>query len=440
MSMRGRLCSELAFCGCCVGVAGQAQAQSSAPAAASDSTASQEHKSTADAHTFVLGDADDKGRAVARVVDPVPVTSVALSDKKIDHQTKLELIRALNAEVAYAKHPMPKLEKGLVLPANGRLEPGADMMDQLLMQYGVAAKKGDRVQITDMEIRDREIRFVLNGGAKTKHKWYEHVSVGMGGAEVAPMAKADNPNAKGTLLTLTFPKYVPEISAEQVRQLLSPVLDFTVKSPMQAYADTLPPHIKKAVLNHEALVGMNHEMVMAALGRPDKKFRGGEETSDDVEDWMYGKPPATVRFLRFKGDSLVRIKEMPVGAEAIVRDTPEIEASELATFQQERREAVEERKAAREAANRPAPSLRREGDPDPVVPTASDSVRVTRTPGQTGAPGTTPPTIDPASTPGGTSGDPSQYPTRAPVGTQMPGSTGQAPFPGAPGDGSSGPR
>ncbi|MBV9670799.1 MAG: hypothetical protein JOZ43_07580, partial [Acidobacteriales bacterium] len=300
--------------------------------------------------------------------------------------------------------------------------------------------------ITDMEIGDRSIRFILNGGAKTKHKWYEHVSVGMGGGEVAPMAKADNPNAKGTMLTLTFPKYVPDVSAAQVRELLSPVLDFTVKSPMQAYADTLPPHIKAAVLEHKALVGMNHEMVMAALGRPDKKFRDDNDAGGDVEDWMYGKPPATVKFLRFKGDELVRIKEMPVGESAIVRDKPEIDPAELATFQQERRDAIEERKSARAEANRPAPTMRREGDPDPVVPTTSDTVSVRQRPGQGTTPnGTTPPTIDPSTAPGTPSQDPNGYPSqtpgRTPVGTQGPTTApNPMPFPGSPTDTGTGPR
>ena len=424
--MRGIGVKTLAVVGCCA-IAFAAQGQD------------QQKKS--DPHVLVLGDTDANGKPATDASEAVPVTNVALPEEKLDHGNKLELIRALNAEIAYARRPLPKLDKGLVLPANGRLEPGADQLRQELIQFGVAAKKGDRVQITDMLIEERDIKFVLNGGAKTKHKWYEHVAVGMGGAEVAPLAKGDNPNAKGTTLTLTFPKYVPQVSAEQVRELLSPVLDFTVKSPMQAYADTLPPHIKQAVLDHEALVGMNHEMVLAALGRPDKKFRGDEATADtDIEDWMYGKPPATVKFLRFKGDQLVRIKEMPVGQEAVVRDKPEIEEAELAGYQSERKAAVDDRKAAREASNRPAPTMRRSGDDEPVVPTQSETVSVKQQRG--GAPnGTTPPTIDPSTQPG--AGDGQSVPGRAPIGTQAPGTStsGQPPqFPGSPGDGGSGPR
>ena len=384
-----------------------------------------------DSHVFVISDAE---AAKAAPEPPTPVTNVELSHEKLTKENRLELIRGLNAEIAYAKKPLPRLEKGLVLPANGRLEPGDGMLNQLVLQYGLAAKKGDRVQITDMDFRDNGIRFVLNGGAKTKHKWYEHVSVGMGGGEVAPMAKPDDPRAQGLTLTLTFPKYVPQLTAPQVRELLSPILDFSVKSPTQAYADTLPPKIRAAVLDHKALVGMNHEMVLTAMGRPDKKFRE-DESGVTYEDWMYGQPPATVRFMRFEGDRLIRIKELPVGATEIVRDQPEVDETELATLAHQKAEHAEKVKEAKAEASRPKPTLQRPGDEPPVVDTGATS-----TAPATPLPNTTAPTTDPNQR--GTDTDASQYPQQQQRRSgPIPGMPTSAPIPGAPGgDGSNGPR
>jgi hypothetical protein len=385
-----------------------------------------------DSHVFVLSGAAPKDGAAPE--PPTPITNVELSHEKLTKENKLELIRGLNAEIAYAKKPLPRVQKGLVLPANGRLEPGDGMLNQLVMQYGLAAKKGDRVQITDMDFKDNGIRFVLNGGAKTKHKWYEHVSVGVGGAEAAPLAKPDDPRAQGLLLTLTFPKYVPQLSAAQVRELLSPILDFSVKSPTQAYADTLPPKIRAAVLDHRALVGMNHEMVMTAMGRPDKKFRE-DENGVTYEDWMYGQPPATVRFMRFEGDRLIRIKELPVGAAEIVRDQSEVDGAELATLAQQKAEHVEKVKEAKAEASRPKPTLQRPGDEPPVVDTGATS-----TAPPTPIPNTTTSTTDPNAK--GTDSDASQYPQQQQRRSgPIPGMPTSAPIPGAPGgDGSNGPR
>ncbi|MEO8727552.1 MAG: hypothetical protein ABI383_15680 [Acidobacteriaceae bacterium] len=401
-------------------------AQSSAPAT-----------NPTDPHVFVIGNAP----AVPGVAPqpPTPLTDVKLSDQKLSKENRLDLFRSLNAEIAYAKRPLPYTDKTLTLPANGHIEPADGMLNQMVMEFGAAAKKGDRVQITEMEIKDKSILFELNGGPKTKHKWYEHVSVGVGAAETAPMAKPDDPRAKGLLLTLTFPKYVPQISAVEVRELLSPILDFSVKSPTQAYADTLPPKIKAAVLDHKALVGMNHEMVLTAMGRPEKKFRE-DENGASYEDWMYGTPPATVRFLRFEGDRLIRIKEMPLGEAMIVRDKPEIDSSELGTVAQQQAEQKQETadriQQAKADANRRPPTLQRPGDAPPVVDTGSS------TPGTAPPlPNTTTPTTDPNAR--GTDSDASQYPQQQQQRRSgpIPGMPTSAPIPGAPGgDASAGPR
>ncbi len=85
--------------------------------------------------------------------------------------------------------------------------------------------------------------------------------------------------ATGSRITLVFEGGVPEISGPEVKALLEPLIDFGVKTSEQAYADTLPPVLKEAIAAHEVLVGMNHRMVLAALGAPENKMR--EQQSGD---------------------------------------------------------------------------------------------------------------------------------------------------------------
>jgi hypothetical protein len=252
-----------------------------------------------------------------------PVPDIA-SRPALNKQTRLEIIRAMTAEYAFSKKLFPKGGKGLVLNSNGEVSPDDKALSMQVATYGPAAKPGDRVQITAIDIRDKSIVFELNGGPKKKGHWYDHVSVGMGGAEVQHQEK--NINAKGSYLTLEFPKHVPEMTADDLRKLLEPVFDFTVKSPTQAYLDTLPPRLKESIENHEVLVGMTKDMVIEALGRPPKRLR--EREGDlDYEEWIFGEPPADVQFVRFVNEEVVRVEKMPVGGEKEVKTAREVKVN-----------------------------------------------------------------------------------------------------------------
>ncbi len=56
----------------------------------------------------------------------------------------------------------------------------------------------------------------------------------------------------------------------------------------------MPTPIKNAIEGHDVLVGMNHKMVLAALGAPEQKIR--DQASPDAggahyEEWIYGMFP-----------------------------------------------------------------------------------------------------------------------------------------------------
>jgi len=111
-----------------------------------------------------------------------------------------------------------------------------------------------------------------------------------------------------------------------VKKLLDPVIDFSVKSPTQAYLDTLPPKLKTSIQNHEALVGMSKEMVIDALGRPPKRIRESDNNVD-YEEWIYGEPPGDVQFIRFVNEEVIRVEHSQVGGETTIKTAREVKVN-----------------------------------------------------------------------------------------------------------------
>ena len=193
----------------------------------------------------------------------------------------------------------------------------------MMAMWGPAAKPGDQARISDIVIKDNRIHFEINGGPVKKKKWYQHLEVeGMGGT--TPIAPSDSSaNPRGSYVDLVFDRYVPELDAKQVKELLRPVFDFDAKSPLEAYLATVPPQVQQAISEHRVLVGMDRDMVIYAKGRPPNKTR--EKDGDiEYEEWIYGQPPQDVDFVRFIGDEVVRIETMKVGGEKVIRTEKEV--------------------------------------------------------------------------------------------------------------------
>jgi hypothetical protein len=112
------------------------------------------------------------------------------------------------------------------------------------------------------------------------------------------------------------------MTAAEVRKLIIPMIDFSLKTPVEAFADTLPPKLKSAVLNHEVLVGMNREMVLRAVGQPDQKVREMDGQMP-FEEWIYGQPPHEVQFVRFNGNRVIRLEIADVGQPPVIRTKDE---------------------------------------------------------------------------------------------------------------------
>jgi hypothetical protein len=291
----------------------------------------------------------------------VQPTSVHLDATPLSERTRQQLIRTFQADEAFAVRPLPLGTKGVVLHANGPLSPSGNAYAEELEKYGVSSKPGDRVVITKFEVKPDRILFEFNDGPEKHHHIMQHIQVGgMGG--MAPLAQDDGHVPVGSRMTLVFAKFVPEMTAAQVRNLIVPMIDFSLKTPAEAFADTLPPKLKSAVLNHEVLVGMNREMVLKAVGQPDQKVREMDGQMP-FEEWIYGEAPHQVQFVRFNGNRVIRLEIADVGQPPIIRDKDETDGYFAGQFvRQVRLGDAPPTAPNQEHAPTAAPSLRKPGE------------------------------------------------------------------------------
>src|SRR5438045_864264 len=92
--------------------------------------------------------------------------SLSASRPEITGQTRMQMIRLLNAEYAFVRLPFPRGEKGLELKETGEMSPKESELRQQLARYGAAAKPGERVQITNIAVKGNAIRSGIYGKAK----------------------------------------------------------------------------------------------------------------------------------------------------------------------------------------------------------------------------------------------------------------------------------
>lgn len=218
----------------------------------------------------------------------------------------MEIERGLNAEFATLKVPLPRAKHPLVFHSNGSYDKTA--WDDAMRENGPAARLGDEVQITRVEIEANKIVLEINGGTKSGH-WYDHVQIGMSGAPTAVPANQNAQTANGSHIAIVFPGSVPSLKASDIRQMLSPIFDFEKHSASEQYMDKLPESIKKAIKEQRAIEGMDKDQVLLALGKPRNKSRETNQDGDEIEDWIYGDPPGKVTFITFNEGKVVKIEE-----------------------------------------------------------------------------------------------------------------------------------
>jgi len=237
----------------------------------------------------------------------------------LQETSKLDLIRFVSGEYAKARKPLPGGKEGFILYVDKPVD--ESMLERAVVNHGAAVNTGDSVQVTKLDFRDRTILVDLNGGGRPKKHWRDHISIGMGGSQV-PIGQTTSTTqdqgppgvqsgAGGTLI-LQFPKSIPDMTPEQLKQFLSPFLDFSKeRSASVHWIDTLPPEKKKAITERHAILGMDKDEVVAAMGKPDRKIRERDNNGYDTEDWIYGHPPDKTIFVKFTGERVTSIKQYP---------------------------------------------------------------------------------------------------------------------------------
>jgi hypothetical protein len=97
-----------------------------------------------------------------------------------------------------------------------------------VVSQGLSARPGARLVITDIKIEKEKIIFDLNDGPDAKHRFMRHIQIGvgpeMGDPDIDPTLANQDGEPSGSRLTLTFHDHVPELTSQQVKSLLAPLI------------------------------------------------------------------------------------------------------------------------------------------------------------------------------------------------------------------------
>ena len=292
------------------------------------------------------------------LADTAPRSAPAGPGAPMSKETRMNVIRALNAELVYIRTAFPMGEKGLRL-RDGVISPSGPELERMLAAFGPSVKPGEQARISNVVIRDKSITFEINGGPRKKTKWYQRITISGSGGET-PVAPTDqDANARGSYVELQFDHRVPDLSPAELKTLLRPVFDFDAKSAIESYLETVSPKVKEAIQKHQVLVGMNREMVTYSKGKAERKLRE-KDGEVEYEEWIYGEPPKDVEFVRLVGDEVVQMKIMKIDGERIVHTQREVDpvAPQAVAVDAEKQPATPTRR----------PTLRRPGEEDDGSP------------------------------------------------------------------------
>ena len=241
--------------------------------------------------------------------------SLHADTKKLSQEQRRELVRGLTAEWATAKIVLPMSKKALPFDSLGGWDEEAWKAENY--KNGPAARPGDMVQITRVDVGDDKIKIEINDGSK-KGSFWDRVQIGTGN-QTAPVTRPKTNAMAGASIEISFPESIGSIDATGVKKILAKVLDFDKHTSVESYIDSLPEPVREAIKAKKAIVGMDREQVLMALGTPVSKSR---ETKEDVdyEDFIYGKPPGIMRFVKFAGAKVVSVQEYYAGINGSTAD------------------------------------------------------------------------------------------------------------------------
>ena len=234
--------------------------------------------------------------------------------EKLSEDDRVEILRGVMSEYATVKAYLPRSKKPLPFNASGEYD--KDAWSKAGQQFGAAARVGDLVQVTHVDIANDRILLEINNGMKGRGGggWRDHVQIGVSGpVSGGPVNRNPQQNSNapsGTAIILLFGQPIPAATkADDIKRILAPVLDFQVQSAADNYLDKLPKPIQDAIRSNKVIVGMDRDQVLLAVGKPRHKERNVTPSGDESEDWIYGDPPGKIMFVTFAGAKVAKVKE-----------------------------------------------------------------------------------------------------------------------------------
>ena len=224
---------------------------------------------------------------------------------QISRDAKFEILRTVIAEQAAARIALPFGNDGVDIEDSGQVN--KDKLSADIKKNGQSIETGKVVTVTEISFDDNKIQIELDGGGKNKKGFLDRIEVGVG-SQTTPVTR-DVRKAKGSKIVLRFAQKVPaDLTPDQLKQMLDPILDFNKHNFLKTGIDALPPEFQEAVKVKEARIGMDRSTVIMALGRPDKKVREKVE-GIDTEDWIYFQRGLRAQFITFEKDVVMRIRQ-----------------------------------------------------------------------------------------------------------------------------------
>jgi hypothetical protein len=227
---------------------------------------------------------------------------------QLSQNARYAILGSLVATEGAARVPMPLGKSGVELSENGVVN--RDKLQKEIASNGQSIGPGQVVTITAIQFNDKSIEFEIDHGGTKKKNILSNIQVGMGGASTQPQQKKETPDAKGSSITLQFAGKVPQdLTVDDLKNLLNPVLDFAKQSLLRTGIEALPPEFQEAVKAKEARIGMDSNTVLLAMGQPNKRIRDKNASGEEQEDWLYVGRGQRQTFVTFEKDIVVSIRQ-----------------------------------------------------------------------------------------------------------------------------------
>jgi len=220
----------------------------------------------------------------------------------LDASARIDIIRTLSSEYVSLKVPLPVNSSGLVLDAKGEFDWNKNEEQTLRVPF---IAPGSVIQITSIEFAGSRLVFEINGGGKKKkRRFLENLQIGGAGGMTPVSRPTSQAPPQGSYVSIQFSGDIPRLTPPEVKALLAGVLDFSKKSALNSFLDSVPDEFRDAIKSKRAAVGMDKDLVLVAMGRPNRRIRERE-----TEDWIYGERPLKVIFVTFSGGRVISVKE-----------------------------------------------------------------------------------------------------------------------------------